>query len=85
LEAEFAEIIADTRLCPPPPVAPRTVGRFYQPGRGPTTGHTASAGGVRPVTRPRGPDTEAWNRQRSPPTTGRPHLRTTQAIMVKGR
>lgn len=72
LEAEFAEITADTRLCPPPPKEPRTVRSSDHP----TPAHTANAAGIQPVTRPHAPGTEAWNRQRSPPTTLRPDVAT---------
>lgn len=68
LEAEFAEIVADPRLCPPPPVNPRTVGGSdHQNCHGPMRAPATRTGRTKPVIRASGLGTEPWNRQRSPP------------------
>lgn len=83
LEAKFAEIITETRRCPPPPVGPRAAGSSDRPGRGPMP-FTASTGGIQPVTQTRGPGAAAWNRQRSRPQLPvRPQ--NDQMIVVEGR
>lgn len=70
LEVEFAEVVADPRLCPPRPRGPRTVGGSdHQNCHGPIRSHATRTGRTKPATRASGPGTEPWDRQRSPPST----------------